>query len=311
MPELEQPSRLVPSEGVCLLCGTSFLYKRRSQGGGTRRKWCSHRCGSLNWARGNPEKRQAIVTKYDQQPINKEKKRERMRVYSLQKKYHLTDEGFQEQLRRQNFRCYGCRAEIDRYSARVDHCHQTEKVRGLLCDGCNFALGHAKNNPQTLRRLMAYLDYDRSKLNIYLIGTLKNKRIPDIGNLLRCKGYDVMDEWFTPGELADLNWQAYEKKRGRSYVDALRGRAATNIFSFDRSYLDHSDIAILVAPAGKSAMLELGYAKGSGKRAWIFLDGKEPDRYDVMPGLADAIFKTEEELLTGLANFSGGVHEAG
>ena len=158
---------------------------------------------------------------------------------------------------------------------------------------------------------MAYLDYDRSKLNIYLIGTLKNKRIPDIGNLLRCKGYDVMDEWFTPGELADLNWQAYEKKRGRSYVDALRGRAATNIFSFDRSYLDHSDIAILVAPAGKSAMLELGYAKGSGKRAWIFLDGKEPDRYDVMPGLADAIFKTEEELLTGLANFSGGVHEAG
>jgi hypothetical protein len=143
---------------------------------------------------------------------------------------------------------------------------------------------------------MAYLDHKRTRLNVYLIGALKNERIPTIGNTLRDRNFDVMDEWYTPGPLADENWQAYERLRKRSYHEALRGRAATNIFLFDRSYLDHCDAAVLVMPAGKSAMIELGYAKGRGKTTYILLDGKDPDRYDIMPGFADKIVSTVSEL---------------
>ena len=153
----------------------------------------------------------------------------------------------------------------------------------------------------TLRRLMAYLDRERRKLAVYIIGALKNPRIPLVGNLLRAEGYDVMDEWFTPGEHADTNWQAYEKLRGRSYEDALAGRAARNIYMFDRAYLDLSDVAVLVMPAGKSAMLELGYAKGSQKHTVLFLDGAEPDRYDVMPNFADYVVSGELELVALLS----------
>jgi hypothetical protein len=39
-----------------------------------------------------------------------------------------------------------------------DHCHVNNKFRGWLCNGCNSALGHAKDNPDTLRKLAEYLE---------------------------------------------------------------------------------------------------------------------------------------------------------
>ncbi len=39
----------------------------------------------------------------------------------------------------------------------VDHNHETGQVRGLLCKLCNWALGHAQDNPDTLRRMADYL----------------------------------------------------------------------------------------------------------------------------------------------------------
>ena len=40
----------------------------------------------------------------------------------------------------------------------VDHDHETGKVRGLLCNGCNIAIGYAKDSPETLRRMAAYIE---------------------------------------------------------------------------------------------------------------------------------------------------------
>lgn len=40
----------------------------------------------------------------------------------------------------------------------VDHCHTTHKVRGLLCSGCNGALGSFKDDLTTLRKAVAYLE---------------------------------------------------------------------------------------------------------------------------------------------------------
>lgn len=43
----------------------------------------------------------------------------------------------------------------------VDHCHVTGKVRGLLCDKCNRALGYLKEDPQLIRRAADYLDQSK------------------------------------------------------------------------------------------------------------------------------------------------------
>ena len=47
--------------------------------------------------------------------------------------------------------------QTDRRALNVDHCHDTGKVRGLLCDNCNKALGLFRDNPKLLGQAANYL----------------------------------------------------------------------------------------------------------------------------------------------------------
>ena len=131
--------------------------------------------------------------------------------------------------------------------------------------------------------------------SIYLIGSLRNPKIPEIGNQLRAAGHDVFDDWYGAGPEADDYWQKYEKGRGHTFKEALWSRAAINVFRLDQQNLTRCDTAVLVLPAGKSGHMELGYAIGQGKRGYILLD--EVDRWDVMYRFANDVFYSVEELI--------------
>ncbi len=134
----------------------------------------------------------------------------------------------------------------------------------------------------------------------YVIGSLANPAIPAMGNALRAIGIDAFDDWYGAGREADKSWQEYEKLRGRDYVEALHGRAATHIFDFDYRNLNDADFGVLVMPAGKSGHLELGYLIGQGKPGYIVLAG-EPDRYDLMSRFTivsgGGVFRTQDDFL--------------
>ena len=104
---------------------------------------------------------------------------------------------------------------------------------------------------------------------IYLIGSLRNPEVPHIGNQLREKGFEVFDDWFAGGKIADDEWQAYELVKGSSYRTALRGFAARHVFEFDLFHLNRANLGLLVMPAGKSGHLELGYLMGQGKPGYV------------------------------------------
>lgn len=137
---------------------------------------------------------------------------------------------------------------------------------------------------------------------IYLIGSLRNPEIPELGNSLRLCGFDVFDDWFAGGKIADDEWQAYENARGHSYKEALGGYAARHVFEFDKHHLDRADIGVLVLPAGKSGHLELGYMAGQGKPTFVLFD-KIPERYDVMYQFATAVTFDVYELQKALSDY--------
>lgn len=85
------------------------------------------------------------------------------------RKYGLTPETFAALLDRQGGVCAICRKpettkqphrKSGDESLAVDHCHETGKVRGLLCFMCNTALGKFNDDPDLMRRAIAYIEAD-------------------------------------------------------------------------------------------------------------------------------------------------------
>lgn len=117
---------------------------------------------------------------------------------------------------------------------------------------------------------------------IYLIGSLRNEKIPHIAKEIReIVDWEVFDDWFSPGPEADDFWRKYEKIRGSTYKEALSHWAGKHIYEFDKYHIDRANIGIMIMPAGRSGHLELGYMIGQGKRCFLLFD-KEPERWDVM-----------------------------
>ena len=68
---------------------------------------------------------------------------ERTRATNWKVKYGITPNQFYDTLAEQNNKCAICNRDMNDYGKIfcVDHNHTTGKVRGLLCDPCNYGLG--------------------------------------------------------------------------------------------------------------------------------------------------------------------------
>lgn len=84
----------------------------------------------------------------------------RRRDKTFQRKYGITLEDYNTILKKQNHCCKICnKAEVEhRGPLKLDHCHSTGKIRGLLCDHCNRGLGYFLDNIQSLQSAINYLN---------------------------------------------------------------------------------------------------------------------------------------------------------
>jgi hypothetical protein len=78
----------------------------------------------------------------------------------LKRVYGITPERYEEMWDAQGGECAGCGDPMQRgqRGGAVDHCHESGRIRGLLCTPCNLALGYVKDDPDRLRGLIAYLE---------------------------------------------------------------------------------------------------------------------------------------------------------
>jgi hypothetical protein len=73
----------------------------------------------------------------------------------------VTEEQYRKFASQQNHRCGICRSRLrsKRYERfAVDHCHDTGKLRGLLCNNCNTAIGLLKHDPARILRAVEWVE---------------------------------------------------------------------------------------------------------------------------------------------------------
>ena len=84
------------------------------------------------------------------------------REQALKRMYGITQQDYDIMLAKQNNQCAICKTTEPggRHTSNyfvVDHCHNTGKVRKLLCHHCNTALGLVGDNIGTLQAMVEYL----------------------------------------------------------------------------------------------------------------------------------------------------------
>lgn len=78
----------------------------------------------------------------------------------LRHRYGITRADYEKMYASQGGACIICGKSRPMQTAKglvVDHCHDTGKVRGLLCAGCNYSLGVFKDSSAVLLRAASYL----------------------------------------------------------------------------------------------------------------------------------------------------------
>jgi hypothetical protein len=87
--------------------------------------------------------------------------RMRCRESQLRVKFGIDQSDYARMLEQQNFGCSICGTRSpggrDKAHFHVDHDHDTNTVRGLLCNSCNVSLGGLKDSPKHLASALLYL----------------------------------------------------------------------------------------------------------------------------------------------------------
>jgi hypothetical protein len=97
-----------------------------------------------------------------------------LRNSNLKQKFGIDLEQFEQMKIAQGNACAICRQEPqNERELVVDHDHSTGEIRGLLCYGCNSAIGHLKEDPELFLKAYEYMcktTWNRG-LNLLKIGS--------------------------------------------------------------------------------------------------------------------------------------------
>jgi recombination endonuclease VII len=98
----------------------------------------AHRRSSKAWREANPEHHKDINARW---------------------RYGVAHGTYARMFEEQGGKCAICETTDTAPTGRfhIDHCHDTGKVRGLLCQKCNLGIGHLKHDPEIIRSAISYL----------------------------------------------------------------------------------------------------------------------------------------------------------
>lgn len=149
----------------CKSCQSLWAYENKDKREISRQKWITK----------NPikSKKNAFDRHKKWALIYPDRLKKSSKNTGLKRLYGITLEQKQSMLVKQNSCCAWCKIGITEYlesqkdnkiihDFAVDHNHETGQIRGLLCNPCNRALGLLKENVQTFKNGIDYLNHYNS-----------------------------------------------------------------------------------------------------------------------------------------------------
>lgn len=137
--------------------------ERRRKATESMRRW---RSNPENWKRERERERQPKARARNrkgqarrlQNPEYRAKfNRRKLKSFFL-RTYGLTFEQRDELFKQNGGMCMICNVQP---SEHLDHCHDTGRIRGVLCNNCNLALGHFRDNTDLLQAAIQYLTKEK------------------------------------------------------------------------------------------------------------------------------------------------------
>ena len=146
----------------CKLTRESYR-RRKTEQHWTKPHLCSH-CHEVKNPSAFYHRRQICIDCHSRQGKSgylavRDARRLEMRAYNAQ----TIPETIPQLFVQQGGRCAICATVATCETLHLDHCHQTGKVRGLLCRSCNHMLGNARDDARLLRMAAEYVDRHRTE----------------------------------------------------------------------------------------------------------------------------------------------------
>lgn len=116
------------------------------------------------WLKNLPEEEQIRLLKERHERDNEKARvaaqRDKFKV--LARRHRVTESELLAIITGAAGKCKICRCDLEG-KPHIDHCHNTMKIRGVLCASCNHGIARFQDDPALLRAAADYLDaYSRS-----------------------------------------------------------------------------------------------------------------------------------------------------
>jgi hypothetical protein len=144
------------AKGLCRSCYEYDLRQRNPEFAERQRENCR------KWSEEHYERKRAVDNEY-----HKNMPYEQKRSHALKSRFGITLAEYDALATTQGHKCALCekpQAELNRPLS-VDHCHVTNRIRGLLCRKCNCGVGLWDKNLVLLDEAIRYLS-DESRPNL-------------------------------------------------------------------------------------------------------------------------------------------------
>lgn len=156
---------------ICICdCGTERIVKQASLRSGASKSCGCIQKGNSTWTiekdRASKKKHKDSIPNYRAieskrwRDADPERAKERNRRTNYRTKYGMELEDVVALHASQGCKCAICGQETTlggKLNAKVDHCHKTGKVRGILCHSCNIGIGFLADDISRMQKAIEYL----------------------------------------------------------------------------------------------------------------------------------------------------------